>query len=219
MTRRSSNDAAESGDVTDIQEVSRTTRKDEDRERFSDRQKSVRRWEQAPWAGWTSSDRQFLAGCLVAASFLMSWRAWNDWERTRRPVIVSASSSQGLSSSRERPRPAVIQPTAPGRPGNSQLSSGFLSGQDLDAHSSDFVSGVGAAVPSYQIDINQADWVAWAQLDRIGETLARRIVSDRLENGPFKSIDDVQRVRGIGVKTLERIRPHLTLKSEMTKDD
>ena len=38
----------------------------------------------------------------------------------------------------------------------------------------------------YSIDINKASWVEWAQLDGIGEKLARRIVQDRAERGPFQ---------------------------------
>lgn len=61
----------------------------------------------------------------------------------------------------------------------------------------------------FQIDINRATWVEWMQLEDVGEILARRIVTDREENGPFKSVDDVQRVKGIGPVTLKKIRPHL----------
>lgn len=61
----------------------------------------------------------------------------------------------------------------------------------------------------YRIDVNRATWVEWAQLDGIGETLARRIVEDRERNGPFASVDDVQRVRGIGRVRMEAMRPHL----------
>lgn len=61
----------------------------------------------------------------------------------------------------------------------------------------------------YRIDINRATWVEWAQLDGIGETLARRIVEDRDRNGPFASVDDLQRVRGIGRVRMEAMRPHL----------
>jgi competence protein ComEA len=64
---------------------------------------------------------------------------------------------------------------------------------------------------TYQFDINQATWVEWLQLEGIGETLARRIVADREENGPFRSIDDLRRVKGIGPKILERMRPSLTV--------
>ncbi|MEW4490250.1 helix-hairpin-helix domain-containing protein [Thalassoglobus sp. JC818] len=61
----------------------------------------------------------------------------------------------------------------------------------------------------FQIDINSATWVEWMQLEGVGEVTARAIVDDRSANGPFQSIDDVQRVRGIGSVTLDKMRPHL----------
>lgn len=61
----------------------------------------------------------------------------------------------------------------------------------------------------YRIDINTATWVEWMQLDEIGETMGRSIVADREARGPFRSIDDIRRVKGIGPKTMEVIRPHL----------
>ena len=61
----------------------------------------------------------------------------------------------------------------------------------------------------YAIDVNRASWVEWAQLDGIGEKLARRIVQDREEHGPFKSVSDLERVRGLGSKLIEKLRPFL----------
>lgn len=61
----------------------------------------------------------------------------------------------------------------------------------------------------YEVDINRADWPEMVQLPGLGETLARRIISDRKEHGPFRDIDDLDRVDGIGLRTLERIRPYL----------
>ena len=46
-------------------------------------------------------------------------------------------------------------------------------------------------------------------LPGVGETLARRIVESRSEAGPFTELEALRRVRGIGPKTLERIRPYL----------
>ena len=46
-------------------------------------------------------------------------------------------------------------------------------------------------------------------LGKLGETLAKRIVSDREQNGPFRDFDDLRRVRGIGPRTLERLTPYL----------
>jgi competence protein ComEA len=61
----------------------------------------------------------------------------------------------------------------------------------------------------FQIDLNQADWPELAQLPGVGETLARRIVEHRQTHGPFQRPEDLCDVRGIGPKTLDRIRPHL----------
>jgi competence protein ComEA len=61
----------------------------------------------------------------------------------------------------------------------------------------------------FKVDINEADWPELTLLPGIGETLARRIVQSRKEDGPFLDHDQLQRVHGIGPKTLEAIRPHL----------
>jgi competence ComEA-like helix-hairpin-helix protein len=65
------------------------------------------------------------------------------------------------------------------------------------------------AAYQYQIDINRATWVEWAQFDGIGEALARRIVDDRDKNGPFRSVEDVLRVRGIGPAKFAAMRDSL----------
>lgn len=62
---------------------------------------------------------------------------------------------------------------------------------------------------AFKIDINQADWPEFCLLPEVGETLARRIVEHRRENGPFKDLNDLRSVRGIGPKTFEGIQPYL----------
>ena len=61
------------------------------------------------------------------------------------------------------------------------------------------------------IDINRATAKEFERLPRIGPQIAGRIVAYREENGAFKRVDDITKVRGIGPKTLERLRPHLTM--------
>ena len=60
-----------------------------------------------------------------------------------------------------------------------------------------------------RIDANAASWFEWAQLDGIGEVLARRIIEDQKINGPFVDVDELRRVKGIGPKTVEKLRPWL----------
>lgn len=61
----------------------------------------------------------------------------------------------------------------------------------------------------FTVDVNAADWPELIQLPEIGEVLARRIVQHRAANGPFATPEDLLEVRGIGGKTLERIRDYL----------
>lgn len=62
---------------------------------------------------------------------------------------------------------------------------------------------------AFELDINAADWPELSVLPNIGETLAKRIVESRQADGPFADVDDLQRVRGIGPRTLEQLRPYL----------
>ncbi|QDT92028.1 ComEA family DNA-binding protein [Gimesia algae] len=67
----------------------------------------------------------------------------------------------------------------------------------------------------YQVDINQATWVEFAQLEGIGPSLGKRIVAYREANGPFASLDDLKNVNGIGEKKLNANRKHLILDSTL----
>jgi competence protein ComEA len=60
----------------------------------------------------------------------------------------------------------------------------------------------------FKINVNTADWPEFATLPDVGETTARRIIDYRKRNGPFQSLDDLRQVRGIGPKTMERLRPY-----------
>jgi competence protein ComEA len=61
----------------------------------------------------------------------------------------------------------------------------------------------------FEVDINSAEWPELMQLPGLGEALAHRIVESRQTRGPFVDNDDLRRVRGIGPKTFEKIRPYL----------
>jgi competence protein ComEA len=61
----------------------------------------------------------------------------------------------------------------------------------------------------FQVDINTADWPELVELPGVGEIIAAAIIESREKLGPFRSHDELLRVRGIGLKTLEKLRPHL----------
>jgi len=62
---------------------------------------------------------------------------------------------------------------------------------------------------SWSIDPNHADRESLIRLPGVGPVLADRILEDRTQNGPFRSPEDLCRVKGIGARTLERLRPHI----------
>ncbi len=61
------------------------------------------------------------------------------------------------------------------------------------------------------IDINAAGQKDFDRLPGVGMEKAELIVKEREQNGPFKSLEDLSRVSGIGDKTVERLRPFLTV--------
>lgn len=67
----------------------------------------------------------------------------------------------------------------------------------------------GPLVAEFRLDVNSAQWPELALLPNIGEQLAKRLVAERAQNGPFRDLADLRRVRGIGPRTLESIEPFL----------
>lgn len=61
------------------------------------------------------------------------------------------------------------------------------------------------------VHLNTADLEQLQTLPRVGPALAQRILDWRTANGPFTSIEQLLDVSGIGPKTLEQIREHVTV--------
>lgn len=62
-----------------------------------------------------------------------------------------------------------------------------------------------------KIDINTADAKALSSLKGIGKKRAQEIVNFRNQNGEFKSVDDLSKVKGISQKVIEKNRNRLTI--------
>jgi competence ComEA-like helix-hairpin-helix protein len=61
------------------------------------------------------------------------------------------------------------------------------------------------------LDINRATAADFEKLPGIGPELARRIVAYRKEHGPFRRVEDLLVIRGMGEKKWRAIRPYLTV--------
>lgn len=69
------------------------------------------------------------------------------------------------------------------------------------------------AIAPMLIDPNTADADTLRLLPGIGPGLAKRIIADRETNGPFRSIRDLERVDGIGPRTVDRLERHAAIRS------
>jgi competence ComEA-like helix-hairpin-helix protein len=65
---------------------------------------------------------------------------------------------------------------------------------------------------SKSVNINTASMEDLVQLPRVGEKVAERIIEYRQKNGPFKTIEDLKAVNGIGDKNFDQIRHMITVK-------
>ncbi|MGC9796025.1 helix-hairpin-helix domain-containing protein [Fervidobacterium riparium] len=63
-----------------------------------------------------------------------------------------------------------------------------------------------------KIDINTAGIEELQKLPGIGPTKAQEIINYRTKNGPFRSIDEIMNVKGIGKKTFEKMKDMITIK-------
>ena len=66
---------------------------------------------------------------------------------------------------------------------------------------------VGAEI-DHRIDINTASAAELATLPGIGDSKAKAIVDYRAAD-PFRTVEDLKKVKGIGDKTFESLRPNL----------
>jgi competence protein ComEA len=66
------------------------------------------------------------------------------------------------------------------------------------------------AAPAMEpVDVNKAGVEQLMTVPGIGKVMAQRIIDFRKEHGPFGRIEDLLKVKGIGEKSLEKLKPYL----------
>lgn len=114
---------------------------------------------------------------LAAAAALVLWIGWPTPGPTPEP---EESAPDSLPQTGQKPPTSLPRPTelAPAAP-----------------------STVG------RLDINRATIEELQHLPGIGEVLARRVVERRTAHGPFRTVEELREVKGIGARRLEQLRP------------
>lgn len=67
------------------------------------------------------------------------------------------------------------------------------------------------ATPAQTVNLNTATAAQLEALPGIGPSMAQRIVAHREKNGPFKKLEDLMNIQGIGEKSFLKLRPLLTV--------
>ena len=73
----------------------------------------------------------------------------------------------------------------------------------------DTVAARRALADTAVLDLNRAGAAELDALPGIGPVLARRIVEFRRQHGPFRRVEELRAVRGVGPRLLERLKPRV----------
>jgi comEA protein len=63
-----------------------------------------------------------------------------------------------------------------------------------------------------RINVNTASRSELTQLPRVGPATADKIIAYRNVHGPFRSLNDLQKIKGIGPKTVEQLKPYAAVR-------
>ena len=75
---------------------------------------------------------------------------------------------------------------------------------------------VEAAQPAGVVNVNTANADQLQLLPRVGPALAGRIIDFREANGPFRTVDEIVAVKGIGETSLEKLEPYIVTSGATT---
>ena len=84
----------------------------------------------------------------------------------------------------------------------------------VSGHAQQTSKSKAVASSDLRINLNTGSAAELTQLPGVGEKVAARVVTYRKENGPFKKIEEIMNVKGIGEKTFTRLQPHLFVDPE-----
>ncbi|MBU1457036.1 MAG: helix-hairpin-helix domain-containing protein [Proteobacteria bacterium] len=87
----------------------------------------------------------------------------------------------------------------------------LLIGLVLGVIVSPLVSAQATAKAGDKVNINTASLEELQKLPRIGPQIAQRILDFRKENGSFKRIEDMLKVRGVGEKMFDQLKDLITV--------
>lgn len=167
---------------------------------------------------------------LLGAALLLLW-GWRAHfgrppspapAQTMNPVFVEVTGAAAHPGLYSFPQPPSLSEvwrraggTSPAPPTQIKLTSGTrLEINQAGGYRMGRMPGPQLVTIGLAVDLNQATAPDLEGLPGIGPAMAKRIVDYRTAHGPFKKIDDLQQVSGIGPGKLEKIKPYLSINSQ-----
>ena len=88
---------------------------------------------------------------------------------------------------------------------------GFLAAQPLVAQTTQTRQDTRPAKPAVIVNLNTATAMELETLPGVGARMAARIIEYRQKKGPFKKVEELMNVQGIGEKNFLKLKPQLTV--------
>ncbi|MBM3213953.1 helix-hairpin-helix domain-containing protein [Candidatus Poribacteria bacterium] len=152
------------------------------------------------WNQFTAGEKRILAALmvvtLIGAGVSLARRARPEWFYGPPDFVLDEPLNGVESEAAEEPASPVPKP--PSAPTETQVAPAPSAADAVQDRAT-------------RVNLNTADSATLQTLPGIGPVLAERIIAYRKEAGGFHSVDDLIDVRGIGPKTLGKLRDLVTV--------
>ena len=161
--------------------------------------------------------RLWIGGVLIIAivcgSAILIWREnyWKPGVEDRISNYESRISYLEEELSDIKTSDVTVEPTPAETPPAPQTDTGSVAGAETPTETPKTTTTTKSTTPVGKININTASAGQLDALPGIGPAYAGRIIDYRNANGGFKSIEEVQNVKGIGPKTFDKMKDMITI--------
>jgi competence ComEA-like helix-hairpin-helix protein len=159
----------------------------------------------SPETSWPASAQWATAALLGLALLLLGWHSYQAQPGSARPTTLRSADDQPAAPDAAGKGGKVLprqgSPASPTRPAPAPRKS-----------TGNPATGKKVTETGEVIDLNEATLQELQRLPGIGPTLATRIVEQR-DREPFQAVEDLRRVKGIGARTLDKLRPYVAVGS------